>query len=86
MQRIFSSILLILIFVSVHNQQSHSQTGGNQFNEGIIVGAGRTEVYFSWLENKRLAVVANQTSMIGNSHLVDTLIKTGFEVTLVFGP
>lgn len=86
MHSIFSSIILILILISCHNQQSHSQTGGTQFNKGIVVGAERTEVYFPWLENKSLAVVANQTSMIGSTHLVDSLIKVGYGMKQTYAP
>jgi uncharacterized protein YbbC (DUF1343 family) len=52
----------------------------------VIVGAEQTDLYFPLLENKRIAIVANQTSMVGNSHLVDTLFISGFDVRKVFGP
>ena len=34
----------------------------------------------------RTAVVANQTSLVGNAHLVDTLIRAGVNVTKIFCP
>ena len=43
-------------------------------------GASQTENYFSLLKNKRVAVVANQTSVIGNVHLVDTLLASGIQL------
>jgi uncharacterized protein YbbC (DUF1343 family) len=52
----------------------------------VIVGATRTETYFPLLQNKRLGVVANQTSLIGQTHLVDSLIHAGFNVVKAFGP
>ncbi|HEY6505319.1 MAG TPA: DUF1343 domain-containing protein [Chitinophagaceae bacterium] len=52
----------------------------------IITGADRTGVYVPLIEGKRLAVFANQTSMVGNTHLVDTLMKLGLTIKVIFGP
>ena len=38
------------------------------------------------LKDKRFGVVANQTSLIGPTHLVDSLIHAGFNVVKAFGP
>lgn len=56
------------------------------YPKDIKVGAERTELYFPLLKNKRVAVVANQTSMIGNTHLVDSLLAAGFNVKKIFCP
>ncbi len=52
----------------------------------VIPGAARTAVYFPILVGKRVAVFANQTSMVGKTHLVDTLIKSNINVVKIFGP
>ncbi len=52
----------------------------------IIPGAERTAVYFPLLKGKAVAVFANQTSMVGNTHLIDTLLKSGINVVKIFGP
>jgi uncharacterized protein YbbC (DUF1343 family) len=52
----------------------------------VITGADRTGTYFPMLKGKRVAVFANQTSMVGNTHLVDTLLKSGINVVRIFGP
>ena len=44
------------------------------------------EVYLPMLKGKAVAVFANQTSMVKNTHLVDTLIKCGINVVKIFGP
>ncbi len=59
--------------------------------EGIKTGADRTEQYLSKLTGKRIAVVANQTSVISNSvhtytHLVDSLLTLNVDVKKVFAP
>jgi uncharacterized protein YbbC (DUF1343 family) len=52
----------------------------------IIAGAERTEIYLPLLKNKKVAVFANQTSMVGNLHLVDVLLKNKINVVKIFGP
>jgi uncharacterized protein YbbC (DUF1343 family) len=52
----------------------------------IVPGAERLNRYLPLLEGKRVGVFANQTSMVGNTHLVDTLMASGVNVTVIFGP
>ena len=52
----------------------------------IIPGAERLEIYLPMLQGKAVAVFANQTSMVANTHLVDTLLKSGINVVKIFGP
>lgn len=52
----------------------------------LILGNERMTLYLDSLKNKRIAVVGNQTSMIGNTHLVDTLISLGITIQKVFSP
>lgn len=52
----------------------------------IITGAEQTTLYFPLLQNKRIAVVANHTSLIGETHLVDSLLASGFQVVRIFSP
>ena len=52
----------------------------------ITLGNQQTEMYLPLLENKRVAVVGNQTSIIGKTHLVDTLLALGIQVKKVFAP
>ena len=52
----------------------------------IITGAERMEAYIPMLKGKAVAVFANQTSLVNNTQLVDTLIKRGIKVAKIFGP
>ena len=52
----------------------------------IKTGAEQTEKYLQLLKDKRVAIMANQTSIIGSSHLVDSLSKLGVIIVKVFGP
>ena len=51
-----------------------------------ISGANQSDKYFSLLANKKLSIVANQTSTIGCLHLVDSLHKAGFDIQKIFAP
>jgi uncharacterized protein YbbC (DUF1343 family) len=52
----------------------------------IQVGAERTEEYLFLLKDKSVGLIVNQTSMIGGSHLVDSLLGAGINVTTIFAP
>jgi uncharacterized protein YbbC (DUF1343 family) len=52
----------------------------------IKVGADRTSEYLPLLKGKTVAIAANQSSNIKNTHLVDTLLKLGVNVKKVFCP
>ena len=52
----------------------------------IIPGANQIELYKSIIEGKSVAVVANQTSMIGQTHLVDKLLSIGINIKAIFAP
>jgi uncharacterized protein YbbC (DUF1343 family) len=52
----------------------------------VITGAERMQVWLPYLKNKAVAVFANQTSTVKNTHLVDTLQKLAVKVVKIFGP
>lgn len=56
------------------------------YNVEVSVGAERLDEYLTLLEGQRVGIVGNQSSMVDNSHLVDTLIASGIEVLKVFSP
>lgn len=49
-------------------------------------GAEQTEKYLPLLKGKRVAVLANQTSIIGKETTVDSLLKRGVNIVKIFGP
>ncbi|MBO7083553.1 MAG: DUF1343 domain-containing protein, partial [Bacteroidales bacterium] len=54
--------------------------------EAYVSGALCTDCYLSMLEGKAVGVVANQTSIVGETHLVDTLLASGVNVKRIFTP
>lgn len=54
--------------------------------KNIQTAAEQTKLYLPLLKGKRVAIVANQTSMIGNVHLVDSLLAMKIDVKKIFAP
>lgn len=60
--------------------------GQVDISKPAIPGAYRTSVYMPLLKGKRVGVFANQTSIINQTNLIDTLIKSGINVVKIFSP
>lgn len=69
-----------------HQGSQQVEKGETWKTKKIIPGAERMEIYLPLLKGKSVGIFANQTSMVNNSHLVDTLVKCGIKVTKIFGP
>jgi uncharacterized protein YbbC (DUF1343 family) len=89
----FIVILLIYTMIASFIHQAEAQDGSDSSNEIqftdselITVGAENTESYFGLLSGKQVGIVCNHTSLIGNVHLLDTLIRAGFTIKVVFTP
>lgn len=55
-------------------------------DQRIIVGAERLDTLLPLLLDKRVALVVNHSSRVGNTHLVDTLYKLGVCISVIFAP
>src|SRR5687768_2969520 len=52
----------------------------------IRPGAWSTESYLPLLANKKVGIIVNQTSLIGNTHLLDSLLSRGVSVVKIYAP
>ena len=52
----------------------------------VVTGAEQTEAYIHLLQQKRVGILTNHTAVIGQTHLVDTLISLGIDVQIIFAP
>ena len=80
--RFAMAILLVLGFMA----QAESQDLRFIPKEQYVCGAQDTDNYLHLVEGKRVGVVANQTSLIGSTHLVDSLVALGVNVKRIFCP
>src|SRR5688572_15445540 len=81
-----SFLIVIVLFSLASSAQQVWPVELLTVNTAIRTGAERTDVYLSSLEGKNVAVVANPTSLVKNTHLVDTLLSLGIRVKKVFAP
>ncbi|MCJ8164910.1 DUF1343 domain-containing protein [Pontibacter sp. E15-1] len=52
----------------------------------LQTGAEQVELYLPQLKGKRVGLIVNQTSVVGQTHLVDTLLSRGVDVVTIFAP
>lgn len=82
----FLFALSILFACSSVAIQGDTQTLQSTNKSGVVEGAARIDLYLPLLKGKKVAVVANATSTIGTTHLVDSLIALKVNVIKVFAP
>ena len=83
--RFFGFLLALSIAFGACKSASTTQTSTNSQLQ-ILTGADQTEKYLPLLTGKRVAVMGNPTTIIGRTHLVDSLLKRGVKIVKVFGP
>jgi uncharacterized protein YbbC (DUF1343 family) len=87
MKLTFFLLGFILISVSCWEPISKATVlSPNASVNAIRTGAEQTDQYLPYIKGKRVAMLANQTTIIGQNHLVDSLQKLGIQVVKVFGP
>lgn len=52
----------------------------------IRMGAERTEIYLPLIQGKHVGICGNHTSMIGTTHLADSLLSLGISIEKIFCP
>jgi uncharacterized protein YbbC (DUF1343 family) len=71
-------LILALLFYSIFANAQKSK---------LTLGCERLEEYLPALKGKRVAMVVNHTTIFqNNTHLVDTLIKLGITIPVIFAP
>ncbi|MEO1054411.1 MAG: DUF1343 domain-containing protein [Bacteroidota bacterium] len=78
--------LILLAAILLSCQDTSGERESNPIEKSIVVGAERMDLYLTDLKDKRIALVVNQTSMVKDVHLVDTLLSRGIDIVKVFSP
>ncbi len=55
-------------------------------SDSVISGAEQIDVYLPLFDGMKIGVMANQSSLVGNTHLVDTLLSRDVEIVRIFTP
>lgn len=90
--RKYTNVFALGLFFSFFVQSCIGQTDKvlntgkeNQSNQ-IAPGAHQLAEYLPLIKEKNVGIVGNQTSVIENTHLVDTLLALGVNIRKVFSP
>ena len=73
----FYVFILLLVFAGFCSPVNSNQ---------IVPGAGQPEKYLPIIENKRVGLVVNHTSLVGDIHLADFLLSKKIKVEKIFAP
>lgn len=82
--RVYRLLMLLLIISKVLFSQS-LQPVLVEYNS-IKVGAQRFKKYLPLLKNKRVAVMINQSSVVDNTYLIDTILAKKVNLIKIFSP
>ena len=85
------STILCLFVILILNHKLYCQTGKQSsrnivYSTDLYVGAQQLLSLKEYLDTNKISLVANQTSMVGNVHLVDTFLRMGINVQSVMTP
>ncbi len=86
MKRTTLILLVLLAAMSPLLLSCHAQTPVAERTSGKRVITGAEHLLMTDFQLGRAAVVANQTSMVGETHLVDALLSRGANVVKIFCP
>ena len=73
-----------VVKTTTENQQPATTT--TQPTGEVVLGAARTGEYVPLLNGKRVALLSNQTGMVGDKHTLDLMLENGVNVVTIFSP
>lgn len=89
----YYTLLITFLFLTIHSSCSHSspppqvpESETEMEAAEVRPGAWQVENYLPGLRGKAIGMVVNHTSVIGNTHTVDSLLSRGVEIRKIFSP
>jgi len=82
----YKLILFMLISLHICCQPSADRVEEHVIKQEVLVGAAQFDQYVPLISQKRIALVVNQTSRVGDRHLVDTLQSLNLDIQRIFAP
>lgn len=74
--KILQSVLISVFILSCTNLDANN----------VTCGAERGDLYLNILQNKKVALVGNHSSLVGNTHILDYLIDNKINIVKIFTP
>ena len=78
------TFIAAIVFLSQTTCAQNQKNNTN--NKQIETGAAQISSLLPLLKGKSVGVFANQTAVIGKTHLVDSLVRLGVNIRVIFGP
>jgi uncharacterized protein YbbC (DUF1343 family) len=78
---LFFALFVLICLASFTNTQKAIES-----KKTIITGADQISTYLPYIKDKRIGMLVNQTSIIGKTTSVDSLLALGVKIKKVFGP
>ncbi len=85
------ALALVMLFFTIscsaqpHHANDH-EPATESVDTSLRLGAERLDVLLAMLDGKRVGLLVNHTALVGKTHLVDTLLQHGVQITKIFGP
>lgn len=86
MKNLYSLLFAFFMLVSASCGETARNDVKNESASGILPAADQLEAYLPLLEGKKVGMMGNQTSVIGDQHLVDVLLEKGVDLQFAFAP
>lgn len=83
---LFTIAALLSLLVSAQSKKQKKAAANKAAATNIKTGAENMDEYIPMLKGKRIAIFANQTTVIGDKHLVDVLLKSNIDIKKIFSP
>jgi uncharacterized protein YbbC (DUF1343 family) len=84
MKQMLITFIAAIVFLSQTTCAQNQKNDTN--NKQIETGAAQISSLLPLLKGKSVGVFANQTAVIGKTHLVDSLVRLGVNIRVIFGP
>jgi uncharacterized protein YbbC (DUF1343 family) len=83
----FVIALILLLTISFFTTAAFENVMARSVHkQPIITGADQTSAYLPYLKGKKVGMLVNRTSIIGNQSIVDSLLALKVDIKLIFGP
>ncbi|MCU0357803.1 MAG: DUF1343 domain-containing protein [Cyclobacteriaceae bacterium] len=82
-------LLLLCCLIQCSHQSETKSAAGNPdeaVQQRLLTGSEQLDVLLPKLGKQRVGIVVNHTSLVGKTHLADTLLKRGVELKKIFAP
>jgi uncharacterized protein YbbC (DUF1343 family) len=86
MKHRFLFSILVVITLAAFTGRDLSDGNPPHTTKDVLTGAEQVHLYLPYIKGKRVAILANRTTIIGKKHLVDSLASLGVNIVKIFGP